>query len=338
SDGISHLLDSLLRIVSWEQPPVEHDSALALNRVCGLGKTLDGVRCQTDLAQLRMSLLFRVRHQGFEFFKDFHRTFNGADTFPRPAAVRLLATHDHQHIDTSFVPELNFRRTVDDAPIGFYVPVIEHMSERIVAPGFAGGADDEIKIPRQFNLVDTNESHRRHHRRQTALLLAGPTTPNTLALQFVWHSVADFACIGILHRAWRRVHRIADEHESIGAPSTVEPKDEITLVINRRMQPSLLELGFYHLTDQGKHLRLGLQLFGLRACVLNQLDDKSFDLVILKILIDDSVCGLCFHAGISYCNSLRVTLRVEAIGLGRVQFVQIVLNGLNALDVLNCLR
>src|SRR5262249_42299143 len=140
SDGISHLLDSLLRIVSWEQPPVEHDSALALDCMCGLGKTLDGVRRQTDLTQLRMSLLFRVRHQGFQFFKDLHRTFNGADAFPRPAAVRVLAPYDHQHIDTSFVPELNFRRAVDDAPIDFCVPVIEHMGERIVAPGFAGGA------------------------------------------------------------------------------------------------------------------------------------------------------------------------------------------------------
>src|SRR5262245_40362292 len=129
SDGISHLLDSLSRIISGEQPPVEHDSTLALYRVCGLGKTLDRVRRQTDLTQLGMSLRFRVRHQGFEFFKDFHRTFNCADAFPRPAAVRLLATHDHQDVNTSFVPQLNFRRAVDDAPIGFYVPVIEHMSE-----------------------------------------------------------------------------------------------------------------------------------------------------------------------------------------------------------------
>src|SRR5215475_5553156 len=44
SDGISHLLDSLFRIVSRKQPPIEHDSALALDRVCGLGKTFDGVR------------------------------------------------------------------------------------------------------------------------------------------------------------------------------------------------------------------------------------------------------------------------------------------------------
>src|SRR5262245_21938681 len=114
SDGISHLLDSLFRIVSGEQPPVEHDSTLALDCVCGLGKTLDRVRRQTDLAQLGMSLPFRVRHQGFEFFKDLHRAFNGADTFPRPAAVRLLATHDHQDVNTAFVPQLNFRRAVDD--------------------------------------------------------------------------------------------------------------------------------------------------------------------------------------------------------------------------------
>src|SRR5215472_17076230 len=107
--------------------------------------------------------------------------------------MAFIASHDYPHIDSNSIPELNFRRTVDDAPIGFCVPVIEHMSERIVAPGFAGGADDEIKIPRQFNLVDTNESHRRHHRRQTALLLAGPATPNTLALQFVRRSVEDFA-------------------------------------------------------------------------------------------------------------------------------------------------
>src|SRR5262245_26327070 len=129
SDGISHLLDSLFGVVSREQPPIEHNSALALDRVCGLGKTFDGVRRQTNLAQLRMTLLFRVRHQGLEFFKDFHRAFNGADAFPRPAAVGLLATHDHQHINTAFVTQLNFRRAVDDAPIGFDVPVIEHMSE-----------------------------------------------------------------------------------------------------------------------------------------------------------------------------------------------------------------
>jgi hypothetical protein len=50
-----------------------------------------------------MSFLFRIGHQGFQFFKDFHRALNGTDPFPRPAAVRLLAAHDHQHVNTSFV-------------------------------------------------------------------------------------------------------------------------------------------------------------------------------------------------------------------------------------------
>src|SRR5262245_53273957 len=110
SDGITYLLDSLSRIVSREQPPVEHNSALALDRVCGLGKTRDGVRRQTDLAQRWMGLLFRVRHQGLELFKNFHRAFNGVDPFPWPAAVRLLATHDHQHRSEEHTSELQSLR------------------------------------------------------------------------------------------------------------------------------------------------------------------------------------------------------------------------------------
>src|SRR5262245_51313701 len=95
------------------------------------------------------------------------------------------------------------------------------------------------------------------------------------------------------------------------------------------MQPSLLELRFYHLTDQGKHLRLVLQLFGLRACVLDQLDDKSFDLVILKVLIDNSFCALCFHlrnspllAQLLPYDQRSRTVRIECEGLSSMFRVQ----------------
>jgi hypothetical protein len=88
---------------------------------------------------------------------------------------------------------LNFRRAIDDAPIGFYVAVIEHMGKRIVPSGFARGADDEIEISRQFDFVGPDESHSRYHRGEAALLLAGAATPDTLALQFVRRAVNDFA-------------------------------------------------------------------------------------------------------------------------------------------------
>jgi hypothetical protein len=61
------------------------------------------------------------------------------------------------------------------------------------------------------------------------------------------------------------------------------------------MKARLLELRFDHVADQGKYLWLGLQFLRLRARMLDQLDDKSLDFVILEILIDDSLCALRFH-------------------------------------------
>src|SRR4029450_5651342 len=113
-DGIAHLLDGLSWIVSGEKPPIEHDSTLALNRVRRFGKAFDRVGRQTNFAKLRMNFSFRIGHQGFQFFKDSHRAVNGIDPFPWPAAMRLLAAHDHEHVNPSFVAQLDFRRAVDD--------------------------------------------------------------------------------------------------------------------------------------------------------------------------------------------------------------------------------
>ena len=57
------------------------------------------------------------------------RALDGVDAFPRTAAVRLLAAHNHQHIDSAFVAKLNFRRTINDAPVDFDIPVVENVSQ-----------------------------------------------------------------------------------------------------------------------------------------------------------------------------------------------------------------
>ena len=51
-----------------------------------------------------------IGHQGSKFFNDFHGALDGIDPLPLPAAVRLLAPHDHEHVDPSLIAQPVFPR------------------------------------------------------------------------------------------------------------------------------------------------------------------------------------------------------------------------------------
>ena len=109
---------------------------------------------------------------------------------PRPAAVRLFALDRNEHVDPPLVAQLDLRRSIDDAPIGFDAAVIEHIGQRIMPAGFTGRADDEVKIasaaatlPAPMNL------HGRQHRRQAPLLFACAAPPDAFAIELVGRAV-----------------------------------------------------------------------------------------------------------------------------------------------------
>src|ERR1044072_9013555 len=79
---------------------------------------------------------------------------------------------------------------------------------------FAGGADDKIKIAGQLHVVGPDKFYRRHHRRETAFLLASAAPPNALAAELIGSAIDDFAGIRIFHRARRRAHGVSNQHQT----------------------------------------------------------------------------------------------------------------------------
>jgi hypothetical protein len=217
--------------------------------------------------------------------------------------VRLLAAHDHAHVHAPFVAQLNLRRAIDDAPVGVGLALIEDVGERVMAAGFTGGAHDKIEIAGQFQLGGADEFDRRYHRRQAALLLARTPPPHALPVQFIRRAVDDIAGVGILHRARRRAHGIAYEHQAIAAPASFEVENEIAHLIDEGLEAGFFKLRLDHVADQRQHLRLGFEQFGLRARMLDEFHGEPFDLVVGKVLLDQFLRSSRIHVTLASCLS-----------------------------------
>src|ERR1051325_185857 len=147
-------------------------------------------------------------------------------------------------------------------------------------------ADDKIEIAGECRLAGADKFNRGEHRRQAAFLFASAAPPHALTIEFEWRPVDDLSGIGILHRARRRAHGIAYEHQSIRALSAFDVQNQVSLFIDKGLQTRLLQLRLDDISDQRQYLRLALEQFGLRAWVSHQLDRQALDLVVRKILFD----------------------------------------------------
>jgi hypothetical protein len=111
-----------------------------------------------------------------------------------------------------------------------------------MAAGFAGRADDEIEIAGEFHFTSTDKFHRSEHRRQAALLFTG-ARPHTHSPSSLYGAPRRFPRIRILHRARRRAHPIANEHQAIGVLSPFDVQNQISLFIDEGFKPDCSNSG-----------------------------------------------------------------------------------------------